>query len=73
MHSNENQVGLTLHPLTIVSESPRCPVLNVNEGPDSIVKHVPRKDGEPFDRSTVCQLWEEDCWLHGAQRYSRCI
>jgi hypothetical protein len=45
---------LTLHSLrillTIVSESPRCLVLNVNEGPDSVDKDVSMKDGEPFDR-----------------------
>ena len=29
--------------LAIVSESPRCLVLNVNEGPDSFVKHGLRK------------------------------
>jgi len=44
----QNQPVLTLHSLgillTIVSESPRRLVLNVNEGLDSVVKHVSGKE-----------------------------
>jgi hypothetical protein len=43
----QNQAFLTLHSLgillVIVSDSPRCLVSNVNEGLDSVIKHVSGK------------------------------